>query len=182
MNKNIIIRLFISTFFILSLVACNQNIPETEPLTGYEIVDDLVNHTIIASAPKSVNSYIIGKPIVIEIRNLSDQEYVYRSNDIQIFQAVNNEWIKVPDLMKTGIIEEDFSISDMDSEVNDYNSYIVLAPKGKFPDDNKLTVISPKIINDNIAKLRILVFAYPKISDNKVLDVAVGSIDIYLHP
>lgn len=170
--------LLVILFMTIGLSSCNPSIPKEDPDLGIDIDMSQLNTTLQVDTPKKINTYRIGKQVELEIENLSDQDLQLSPDEIQIFRAEDDKWEKVGNDMKT-IIIDDFKVEP--NEV-DNPKYLVLKPKGPFPDDKLPISILPNVKSNKTVLLRIFVLAHRQESESVHPNTIGAYVDIILVP
>lgn len=177
-----IFLLFIITFGLFFFQSCIDRLPIAKPMPEVNIDYQTLNKSIIVSAPLDANSYgirkpyTLGKPLVLEVKNISENEYIIEIKDIEIFQESGNSWVKVENIGKN------YWIDLSGTEANDvlFES-LILKPRGEFPDDTQILDVMPKAYTRKPSWFRIYVFGHT--ADTIGSPDKVGAfVDVYLQP
>lgn len=172
------IKILLLVLFVVMLPSCSPSLPADEPDLGIEIDMSQLNTVIKVTAPQSANSYELGKPLALEIENLSNQVLELKIDDVQLFRIVNDHWQKVSYRMKT-VIVDDFIIGP--DEVNSETD-LILEPNGVFPGYKRFIDVLPYVKSDKSVFLRIYVFAYTQEPENAHQNVVGAFVDVSLMP
>ena len=174
-NKTRII--LISLIMLIVLISCSASLPDAEPNLGMGIDLNELNKTIKVTIPKSINSYRVGSTVELEIVNLSTKNLKFRIDEIQIFRIIDDQWQKVPNKMKT-IVVNDLFIEQ--NEVSDKD--LILEPNGVFPGYKELVGVLPDVKPDEAVFLRIFVFAHYQEYENMSPNIVGAFVDVSLNP
>ncbi len=98
MKKKKLFGILFFLFGFVTLTGCNQgensNIIEGMPFE--QEMPLIENGDILLTIPDVWNTHKIGESIGLDIQNLSERDFIYNQNDIQIYYLDNAEkWIKV---------------------------------------------------------------------------------------
>ena len=156
-------KLFNLPLIILLLTACKDNIPTSMPDIG--IVAEL-NQRIELTTPEGWNSFIVGKPITIEIKNTSADSIMFDANyGVRMFVYQTETWKEVSDGLTSY-----------------YNDSIVLKQYLGSAEDTGVISVLPKLENrSQKVLLRVFIIGVVISNDNQVRKVG-SYIDIYLRP
>lgn len=138
------IATFMLFILVLQLSACNNSLPEGMPDLGMNGDDLELNTDIRLTTPKECNTFQSGKPICLEITNLSEKEWsINKRKDILIFQYESKEWKKISDNM--------IHLGNMDT---------ILGPTGIFPNDQDVVSVLPEVEGSKSIYLRIFIIVH----------------------
>ena len=165
-------------FAATGLLSCSSSMPKDEPNLDIDMDRSQLNKTIKVAAPKELNSYKIGKQLELEIVNLSDQTLKINPDEIQIFQVEDDKWQKVSNNVKTILVDDFVLEPNEDSNTK----YLMLKPKGPFPDDKMPITILPDVKSNKPVLLRVYVLAHEHVSENMPSNIIGAFVDISLIP